>query len=268
MLSLKEIQYEEKEMLKCLIKFFDENNFKYYIWAGSLLGAVRHKGFIPWDDDIDLSMTRPEYDKLVKYIEINGNKINNNLQFVGYEIDGSYYPFLKLVNTNIKVTESTNTTKNLWIDIFPLDGIDSNINKSFKIHKKVWHIYMRICAAHYSNLPKRDSFKHFVKHYIYKVLRKIDLNYVISKYIKHCKKYNYEECNTIGNIIWGFFNNPDYITKDMLIDKEYDFEDLRVNGIKDYDTFLKRSYGDYMVLPPIEKRATHNFKAWRINNEN
>lgn len=267
-MNLKEIQYEEKEMLRSLINFFNKNNFKYYIWAGSLLGAVRHKGYIPWDDDIDLAMTRPEYERLIEYINNNGNKINNTLQFVGHEIDGSYYPFLKLINKYIKVEESTNTINNLWIDIFPLDGIGNRVNKTFRRHKRIWHIYMKICAAHYSNLPKIDSFKHFIKYCLYKFLKKIDLNYIINKYIKHCKQYNFEECDKIGNTIWGFFIVPDYITKDMLIDKEYDFEDLRVNGIKDYDTFLKRSYGDYMVLPPIEKRATHNFKAWRINNEN
>lgn len=267
MLTLKEIQYEEKEMLRDLIKFFHKNNFKYYIWAGSFLGAVRHKGFIPWDDDIDVCMTRPEYERLKKYIKSKGKRIKKNLEFLGYEIDGSYYPFLKLINTDIEVSERTNTTKNLWIDIFPLDGIGENVEMVFKRHKIVWKIYMFIAAAHYNEMPKKDSTKHFIKYYLYKISKRISLDFVIKKYLKHCQKYNYDDCKNITNLIWGFSNVPCYYTKDLLKDKEYKFEDLTVNGMEDYDIILKRTYGDYMKLPPVDQRQTHNFKAWRKEYE-
>ena len=67
-LTLKEIHKEETNMLKKLIEFLNENNITYYVWAGTYLGAVRHKGFIPWDDDIDIAITRPEYNKMLKII--------------------------------------------------------------------------------------------------------------------------------------------------------------------------------------------------------
>ena len=101
-LSIKEVQYVQKEMLKEIIKFFKENNLNYYIWAGSLLGAVRHKGFIPWDDDIDLAMLRPDYDKLITYLKNHNKKIKDNLEAISLELDNSDYPFLKIINVNYK----------------------------------------------------------------------------------------------------------------------------------------------------------------------
>ena len=103
-LTLEEIHKEETEILKKFISFCDENNLTYYICGGTLLGAIRHKGFIPWDDDIDVMMPRSEFEKMEKIL--NKKKIADNLSFISYDNGNMHYPFGKIINTNIKIDES------------------------------------------------------------------------------------------------------------------------------------------------------------------
>ena len=94
-LSLREIQKEEEKLLKITVDFFEKNNLNYILEGGTLLGAVRHKGFIPWDDDIDLSMPRPDFDK---FIELSKN---SNLDVTYSELGNSPFAFAKVINKNI-----------------------------------------------------------------------------------------------------------------------------------------------------------------------
>ena len=132
MLTLDEIHYEEKEILKETVKFLDEHNLTYFITYGTLLGAVRHGGFIPWDDDIDLVMARPEYNKFVEYLKEHGNKISGNLEVIGLELNNSDFPILKIINKNIRVNEKDKADQYLWLDIFPLDATPKDNAKFFK----------------------------------------------------------------------------------------------------------------------------------------
>ena len=128
-LTLEEIHKEETEILKKFISFCDENNLTYYICGGTLLGAIRHKGFIPWDDDIDVMMPRNEFEKLEKIL--NEKKIAENLSFISYDNGNMHYPFGKVINTNIKIDDSCVKDKleqYLWIDIFPMDGIPESLS--------------------------------------------------------------------------------------------------------------------------------------------
>ena len=99
-LSLKEIQNEEKEILKNIINFFEKYNIKYYAYGGTLLGAVRHNGFIPWDDDIDIIVPRPDYDLFLDLVR-KGNFKYNNLEVISYELNNSNVLFCKVINKGI-----------------------------------------------------------------------------------------------------------------------------------------------------------------------
>ena len=96
-LTIEEIHVEETKMLKKFIEFCEKNNLTYYICGGTLLGAIRHKGFIPWDDDIDVMMPRKEFEKLEKIL--NKKRISENLEFISYDNGNMNYPFGKIMNT-------------------------------------------------------------------------------------------------------------------------------------------------------------------------
>ena len=262
-LTLEEIQNEELKMLAETISFFDNKKFNYYIWAGTFLGAVRHKGFIPWDDDVDLAMTRPEYNKFIEYLKNNGNKIANNLEVIGYELDNYDLPFLKIINTDIMVEEEEQADKYLWIDIFPLDGTPQNNNKYYKrvqFFNKI--LKLKRQQKLHQRLYASSLLKKIVKNAIMNILRLWKYDNYLKFYQKYCTKYDYYKSKYIHNNVWS--DSPETYPIKELKNREYTFNGLKVNGIYDYDSLLTGGYGDYMVIPPVDKRKTHNFKAWKI----
>jgi len=263
-LTLKEIQYEEKEMLKTVVSFFDENDMNYFIWAGTFLGAVRHKGFIPWDDDIDLAMTRPEYNKFIDYLKKHDFKISDNLEVIGLELNNSDFPLLKIINKNIKVDEEEKCDEYLWIDIFPLDATPEDNRKFYKRVRFLHKIFiLKRQQQKKMELMAANKFKKHIKNIFMSILKLWNYDSYIRFYLKYCTKYNYDDYDFVHNNVWT--DSPVIYNKEELVTTKYQFEDLNVNGLVDYHKYLSEGYGeDYMQLPPEEKRVTHNFKAWKV----
>ncbi len=270
-LSLREIQKEELEILKKVIQFFEKNGIQYYVAYGTLLGAVRHKGFIPWDDDIDLVIARPEYNRLVEILK-KDNRIAENIEAIGWEISNSDSPYLKIVNKNIAVEAKLAYDTNLWIDIFPLDGLPEK--EDIKQYLKKIEFYRSLFCWKRSQVRKlkiysSNKLKKFLKMLITKCFKIVNYNKLIEKYIQYCSKYDFEQSEYVDNTIWKWDSSPNKkINKQLLLQNAlYDFEGLKINGVRDYDTVLKKDYGNYMELPPEEKRETHEFKAWKVKEE-
>lgn len=266
-LTLEEIQKEEKKLLEETIEFLDKNNIKYYIWAGSFLGAVRHKGFIPWDDDTDIAIPREDYNQLVNILKENNCRVKKNIKAIGFELNNFDSPYLKFVNEDIRVKELNDYDKNIWIDVFPIDGAPKN-GKMF--YKKI-SIYRRLYflkRSEYRNWKsKTNIIRRCLKKLILLFLRPIKYKYIIRSYIKLCSKYDTENSEFVCHNVWGT-GEKEKFPKEMLFETaKYKFEDIEVTGLKDYDRCLTNIYGDYMKLPPEEKRNTHAFKAWRVEND-
>lgn len=266
-LNLKEVQIEERKLLEKTIIFLDENNIKYYIWAGSFLGAVRHQGFIPWDDDIDLAIPRKEYNELINILKKKGCQIDSTIEAIGFELNNFDAPFLKFINKEIEVKEENNYDRNIWIDIFPLDGAPRN----GRIFYKKIDLYRRIYfwkRSEYRNWKnKTNIIRRSFKKLILLFLRPIKYKYIIRSYIKLCSKYDTENTEFVCHNVWGV-GEKEKFPKEMLLEtSKYKFEDLEVTGIKDYDKWLTIRYGDYMKLPPEDKRITHEFEAWRVEED-
>ena len=134
-LNLDEIKKTELDILLELQKVCDAHGLRLYLAGGSLLGAIRHKGFIPWDDDIDVCMPRPDYMKLI-HLE---DEFSKHLKLVCYENGTDSYPFMKLIDTRTKVKEKymqEDASSSLWVDILPVDGLPDKEEEIEKIYKK------------------------------------------------------------------------------------------------------------------------------------
>lgn len=260
-LSLDEIKQEELKILIYFDKFCKEHNLQYSLAGGTLLGAVRHKGFIPWDDDIDVCMPRPDYERFLKIF-----KEDDYFALEGYGRVGlAEYPCMKLVNKKIKVQEKVREeASNLWIDIFPVDGLPEN--GTSKIYKKATFIRKIYTATTASRSASKSQLKNIVKMGIKPLLKVAKIDVFTSHLLnKLAKKYEYGSTKYVGIITWGMYGTGERISYEGFRQSiPLIFENHQFKAMSNYDEYLSGVYGDYMQLPPIEQRKVHGIKAWRI----
>lgn len=256
-LSLKEIQQKELELLIKATKYFEKNNIRYFLDGGTLLGAVRHKGFIPWDDDIDVGIPRPDFDK---FIDLVKRDKSSDLLVTYSGLKNSVFAFAKIIDQDV-VLENTNDVEsnNLWIDIFPMDGVTGSEKKINKKIKKIKFIekMIRIKSTKIT-LNNIVRPKYLAKFF----LKPISLLFSPKLIIGLATKNDFDNCSLAGNIIWGR-GYQSVINRAYL--EEYidiEFEGMMFKTLKNYDAYLKKLYGDYMKLPPEDQRETHGFKAY------
>lgn len=268
-LTNKQIKDELTALLQVVHDFMVKNNINYTITAGTLLGAVRHKGFIPWDDDIDIALTREQYDNLIHILKEKNNWINDFVYAKGFELGNDEIPYIKIVNKNILVEDHTASIDRkefindyLWVDVFCWDNVPMHFTK---LHYSFFKSYIR--HAWGSKRAKKHNLKygynnpmhHKMVEFIY---RKYSLEELTIKYIEYWKRFNKTKSKFINNNTWG--EGMKFFPKELMTEfKLYDFENIQVYGMKDANTYLSMVYGDYMELPPEEQRVNHGIKAWR-----
>lgn len=244
--------------LKVIDEFCDKNNLTYFILYGTLLGAVRHKGFIPWDDDIDIVMPRKDYEVFVKTF----NNFNKNYSVIDSFSSKKYYlPFAKVIDNNTILIENINVKFDigLYIDIFPLDNIPDDVLKRKQLFKKI-DKYNKLRNCKYMLFGK-NVLKNVAKALVKIILLPISANYISRMTERLSQKYNNIETNDVGVVI-GLKNST--FKKELFHSScKLEFEGYLFNAPMKYDEILKISYGNYMELPPIEKRVTHHsFKVY------
>lgn len=262
-----QIKEELKQLLSVFQEFLKQNELKYTVMSGTLLGCIRHGGFIPWDDDIDVGMLREDYNKLLKILKKNGNVINYNTTAIAFELGNSDWPFLKIINKSVLVKESNaNIEENLWIDVFPFDNIcKEHINRINKIDKTSKRLIIKKINR---RLGIHDKKRKNTFNQIYDKLCDffsyfISTNQLLQYHLRLCEADNKYITDLVCDIVWGKKCIPSSLFDELT---DYQFEDIVVKGFKDYDTYLKYIYGDYMKLPPKEQRVNHGVQAWRIKN--
>lgn len=257
----KEIQKCEVEILKELDRITRKHNLKYMLVGGTLLGAIRHKGFIPWDDDIDIAMPRKDYEKFKEIVSKETDEKKYYFQDM-YNSDKYGMIFGKLKMKNTLLVEGTNNLpeeeQNIWIDIFPYDKTSKNMFIA-KVNLIRGYIYKIIYYLKCGNKLVEHTFIRKVAAFVLKVL---SLFYTKKsckrKFEKLYKKYELKkECNYVsygGTYVFKEITTKEYF--DNLI--ETDFENNSFYIPKEYDEYLTRIYGDYMKLPPKEKQKSHH----------
>ena len=256
-LSLEEIQQGSFEVLLKFKEICVKNNLNYFLTYGTLIGAIRHKGFIPWDDDIDICMPRPDYEKFIQYC-INHAEELEPFNLKHYKTCKEYiYPIARLVDTRYKI-EYSNTKDyglGLFIDIYPLDGENKHdIKHSNKLNRLIRKIIL-LDSTKYINSP--NKIKNIIKFPYWLVMRNFNLNKKIAKLDKIAQKYSYNDNDIVGCAVWELKEFLEKTNFDSNV--EVEFNGALFNAPIGYDNLLTQIYGDYMQLPPENERIAHHF---------
>ena len=259
-ISLQELREIQLNILLEVHNFCEERNLRYSLGGGTLLGAVRHKGYIPWDDDIDIMMPRPDYERFIK--EFVGYK--KNLICGCFENDKNWqYPFAKVYDDNTILKEtSRKQVFGVNIDLFPIDGLPS---KPEELKKQIQILGRIMTLMNKKSRPKMPH--HSLKQLIGIDLMKLIPNSLFHLYCKRiCLAYDFEETSIAGAVLGVYCEKEIYNKEVFLSYEKLQFERYQFYSISDHDTYLKQHYGDYMKLPPKDKQVTHhNYKAWYKN---
>lgn len=251
--ELRKMQLIQLKILEEFDRVCRKNNIKYIMDAGTLLGAVRYKGFIPWDDDIDVRMLRSEYDKFCK---IAGNELSENVFFQNYQNDPKYpwiYSKIRMKGTRaVRLEQEKMGMKDgVFIDIFPCDGVPSDLSK-LKKHSKKAKLYRKILYARLA----RHSKQKFYQRWFWSLICIIPKKCVYTRVELLGKKYNEINCNKVGCLGWHAPKDVNGFKKEFFTNlTELEFEGKMFLAPKDWDGFLRYSFGDnYMTPPPKDKQ--------------
>lgn len=257
--DLKEIQEISLNILKYIDKICKENDIKYSLDGGTLLGAIRHKGFIPWDDDIDIMMTRENYNKFLEVMDKQKNKQFKCLHFSDSCLN-YFYRYAKVVDLTTSLIEDNyiqNKDMGIFVDIFPFDVINlENLDATLKTTNK-YSNYLSIAGC--KKLIKSNSkIKHFIKCILKPFFKMMGCKHWLSKYEKTIKKMDYDSYDHL--IAYAGIKPQKTILPKSYFDNiiEVEFERLKFPAIKEYDIYLTNLYGDYMIPPPKEKQVSHH----------
>ena len=265
--GLRRLQEIELDILKRFLSICEQYSLTYYMLGGTLLGAVRHQGFIPWDDDIDIGMPRPDYER---FLTIAERELSFPYRLHTLNTPGcaySYY-YARMENETVKLERNVSFRPVVicaWIDIFPLDGVPDDIKTRNRWLKKCTFYHNAFIASQYSYLAvpekkKRSFWKRSVRWAIeHTHAEKIISTRLIWKQFDRALRQNdFDKCHSIINFC-GYWKLKEMFPKTIYgKGKLYPFEDLLLNGPEDADFVLRQMYGDYMT-PPEDAQRDHHY---------
>ncbi|AWX13376.1 hypothetical protein CEP49_01840 [Mergibacter septicus] len=255
---------EHKQLLLNTLLIFDqfckEHQIQYSLAYGTMLGAVRHQGFIPWDDDIDVFMLREQYDKFVTCWQKENNSLTTKYKLWDIESPENFFIgyVAKFFDKDTLLIEQINKRAieyGIFIDIFPLDNMPSKQEEQQKILRK--HRFYKKMLTHFYRhgallnlIAKKYSRKIPSIYYFLDKITKLNYTYPNTNYIAACTVPDRDISKNI-------------YTKEMFTNMiNLDFEGYQFPVIAEYDRFLSQYYGDYMKLPPKEERIGHNVEVY------
>lgn len=255
-LSVEELKSRALEGLLYIDEFCKANSIRYSLAYGTLLGAVRHKGFIPWDDDIDVMMPREDYERFINTFEHPDFAIITHKNNKDYLI-----PFAKVYDKHSIIDELSQMKPcfGAYVDVFPIDEYpDSEIeNKRFLKNKKLLNIAHNLKIISFS---KERKWSKNIALAVGKLLFiPVSLSYLTRKIEKLSIRYKNSQSSYAG-IFAPTDSNPKWRMNKRIFEEfsTIEFEGHFVSCIKDTDTYLHNIYGDYMKLPPVDKRVSHH----------
>lgn len=266
---MKEINLEDchKKLLILALHFHricEKHHIPYYMTGGTMLGAIRHKGFIPWDDDMDFVVPREYFEQLLAVLEEEKVK---SITVVSSKNANYPLTYIKLEDANTWIDDPQrrghdDLQTGINIDIFPLESCSSDVQKVLPYIKKKKYDTIKIVSL-YLTYVHSSTWKTIFRFFI-KLIYKKDKEYWLAR-----DRKIYESVKKTGNDAYvnlsGIYEEKEIIKKELFgKPKLYSFEDTELYGVEKYDEMLKGIYGDYMALPPISKRHIHANKMYEI----
>ena len=263
--DLKKLQSLELMILKDVAAICDKHNLEYFIYGGTGLGAVRHEGFIPWDDDIDIAMFRDDYEKL---LDIMDEELDSKFYVIALEKqEECFFPFAKICLKNTRFEDwwakQMPFGEGIFIDIFPLDNVPESKFKRVIYHYRC-RLFDHIVMNALLKIETGSKLADFIHKFLYKFLNFLPISRGRLKkmYYNRLTKYRNTDTDRVtcyfSQITPSHFGKYEYYFKSEYTPaKEFKFEDVCFLGPNDMDTVLRRSYTDYMELPPEDQRVNH-----------
>lgn len=268
-LTINEIKNAELSILIAFDEFCKKHNLSYFLSSGTLLGAIRHKGFIPWDDDIDVSMPRPDYEKFYELTKFNPIQKNFVTSFYRKCLNKTYFPFMKIVDISTQISEDPKKTRGvqgLWIDIFPIDGWPKNSQKTLSKYMRIFKKYNFLRTKIIYKVNCQNFLKYIIKQSLWVIFSPV-IPFLLKKMDSLMQKQKFTDSDFVFESLWPS-NNRKPLPKNLFTPPriQTEFEKQQFYIPSNYDLYLKSFFGNYMQFPPENEQKGHDFKAWKISS--
>jgi lipopolysaccharide cholinephosphotransferase len=257
--ELKEIQNIELGALIEFDRVCRKHKINYCLTGGTLLGAIRHHGFIPWDDDVDIAVMRSDYDRLSRICK---KEMDPKYFYQDHRTDKNWYRLyakIRVNNTVFKELAHNNQSihHGVFIDIFPIDVIPDEKQKATKQYL-LYQLFCKGISAKYINNECRSGKKRLFAEMAKLIYLPFSLSFLFRKAEMIARKYNQSNNRMVINFS-GAYGNKEVFPKEFFLNTmDYKFENHVFRIPKSYDVMLKQLYGNYMELPPRSKRISHH----------
>jgi lipopolysaccharide cholinephosphotransferase len=275
--SLKELQAVNLAMIRLLDEICGRYGLTYYALGGTLIGAVRHQGFIPWDDDVDIGMPRPDFEQFLK---VAPAALPEGYRLRTIHTSDAYRTYMvKIENTSVSFyrefyARNTVVEKPIcaWIDVMPIDGMPGDRRQFYRHLKRLktarQMISLSLLDKNMGTSKKRSRKEMLViraglRTGLYRLLNP---ERMYARFERLCRKYSVTDAPILGNTV-GIYGRREFVRREVFgTPVRRKFEDLMIACPQDTDAYLRHVYGDYMTLPPEADRHTHEIRFAKSGN--